>query len=318
LTTRTPTKKRRKLQPHLKQGSHNNNLLNKDKIAKQNEEQDHIKDFGDWVDSLKIAKSVAKRKLSIGQWLPRGLDNSNGVIATQLEKAGVRKNEGLAEVISGQERGPAVQTMGFNCSEFVGRIVSHYYRPEEAVYLVDQCLLQITEHGVPLSIQQAFGLLSATEFGLPNYLAFAHLSRLGFIVHRTTIYTTRSDTPLNKQNKYNNNNDNTPSSSSSFASLPSSSLSSSSPARKKKEMSAKDQQITFDVWKPAKKRFKRKGGTTPDFRLCVCNYSDPLPSVDNLQHLIQLSCPVPVKFAIVDGSTVTFSSFQLLTNEIEG
>ncbi len=52
----------------------------------------------------------------------------------------------------------------------------------------------------------------------------------------------------------------------------------------------------------------------PDFRLCVVSYHAPAPSLFCLQRLTALSENVPVKFGIVDGGTVTFSSFGFLQN----
>lgn len=58
--------------------------------------------------------------------------------------------------------------------------------PEEALFLIESNLLSLTVNGVSLSVQEAFQLLLSPENGLTKeeYMVYAHLRRLGYIVVR--------------------------------------------------------------------------------------------------------------------------------------
>ncbi|KJE90332.1 hypothetical protein, variant [Capsaspora owczarzaki ATCC 30864] len=66
--------------------------------------------------------------------------------------------------------------------------------------------------------------------------------------------------------------------------------------------------IQFDVYKP-QQAFRKSAPGAPDFRVVVCKYSDPPPSFSRLQELACLSYPVPIKYAVLSGNSLSFYGF---------
>ncbi|XP_041672893.1 tRNA-splicing endonuclease subunit Sen54 [Cheilinus undulatus] len=71
------------------------------------------------------------------------------------------------------------QTMGFSWDG------KQRLLPEEALYLMECGNLQVFYRGLPLSIQDGYEMfLSSSTVSLQQYQVFAHLKRLGYVVHR--------------------------------------------------------------------------------------------------------------------------------------
>lgn len=56
--------------------------------------------------------------------------------------------------------------------------------PEEALFLIDEGVMEVYRGGVPLSVEEAYSVLLGSNVPLEHYQAFAHLCRLGYIVQR--------------------------------------------------------------------------------------------------------------------------------------
>ncbi|KAM4716531.1 tRNA-splicing endonuclease subunit Sen54 [Anableps anableps] len=71
------------------------------------------------------------------------------------------------------------QTMGFSAEG------KQYLLPEEALYLMECGNLLVFHQDLPLSIQDGYEMfLSSDSVSLQQYQVFAHLKRLGYVVHR--------------------------------------------------------------------------------------------------------------------------------------
>ncbi|XP_020502930.2 tRNA-splicing endonuclease subunit Sen54 isoform X1 [Labrus bergylta] len=71
------------------------------------------------------------------------------------------------------------QTMGFSANG------KQHLLPEEALYLMECGNVQVFHRGLPLSIQDGYErFLSSSTVTLQQYQVFAHLKRLGYVVHR--------------------------------------------------------------------------------------------------------------------------------------
>lgn len=71
------------------------------------------------------------------------------------------------------------QTMGFSTEG------KQYLLPEEALYLMECGNVQVFYQDLPLSIQDGYEMfLSSKTMNLLQYQVFAHLKRLGYVVHR--------------------------------------------------------------------------------------------------------------------------------------
>eukprot|EP00066_Takifugu_rubripes_P013349 XP_011602615.1 PREDICTED: tRNA-splicing endonuclease subunit Sen54 isoform X1 [Takifugu rubripes] len=91
------------------------------------------------------------------------------------------------------------QTMGFS-SEGKQRLL-----PEEALYLMECGNLQVFYQDLPFSIQDGYeSFLSPSTVSLQQYQVFAHLKRLGYVVHRfdpslvPSSYTRQLNLPLSR------------------------------------------------------------------------------------------------------------------------
>lgn len=202
-----------------------------------------------WYNALGLPKPfTAPRRLSEGVWRP-------DLRLVQLTTT----------------KGQWFKTMGFSHGK------EEFYHVEEAVFLADQALLRILHHDVELSLAQVFRLLSEGGVPLDHYIAYAHLTRLGFILARTRLPLHEGQSPAAAE-------DRTP-------------------------------RVLFDVWKAQKKGFKKSqvDSLRPDFRLCVVGQSDPPPSPAHIRNLLERSPGVPVRFGVVDGGAVSFASFETLT-----
>eukprot|EP00794_Sanderia_malayensis_P009240 gene9240-10215_t len=62
-----------------------------------------------------------------------------------------------------------------------------YAKPEEALFLLEQGLLEIYFSGLPLSLQQAWMLLMAQLPSMEYYSTFVHLCRCGYVVMRSAV-----------------------------------------------------------------------------------------------------------------------------------
>ncbi|XP_005106386.1 tRNA-splicing endonuclease subunit Sen54 [Aplysia californica] len=56
--------------------------------------------------------------------------------------------------------------------------------PEEALFLMEINALEVSQNGIPMSIQEAYDLFLDDEMGLTEYQVFSHLRRLGYVVVR--------------------------------------------------------------------------------------------------------------------------------------
>ena len=56
--------------------------------------------------------------------------------------------------------------------------------------------------------------------------------------------------------------------------------------------------ITFDVFRP-NRDFKRTATGVPAYRVSICKYTDPAPTLADMQVLIPLAYPSALKFAVV-------------------
>jgi hypothetical protein len=170
-------------------------------------------------------------------------------------------------------KGKHFRTMGTN---YKGKLLLEV---EEAVFLVDLGALQLYEYGSqPLTFQQALSLLSRMKIPFEHYFVYSYLKKFGYIVRRPPELSTIP--PLI-----------------------------SSPLQNFKTLTCK---INFDVFKPNRSFRKTDSCHEPDFRLCICRFTDPPPSLTEIQSLIDVYGNSKVKFCIVQDSSLSFYSFERL------
>lgn len=75
-----------------------------------------------------------------------------------------------------QLRSSRVSTMG------MPRGGTHYFFPEEAVWLMETALGSVVHNGMALSVQQGYRLLESLGILWPKYAAYSYLKRSGYIV----------------------------------------------------------------------------------------------------------------------------------------
>lgn len=98
--------------------------------------------------------------------------------ASKLGKAEWITQCGLARV---SKQGKFIQTMGHHN----GKYFALY--PEEALFLLDIGDIELTMNDVPMSLQEAFSVISRTkncQFSLDHYTTFSYLVKCGFVVQR--------------------------------------------------------------------------------------------------------------------------------------
>lgn len=98
--------------------------------------------------------------------------------ASKLGKAEWMQQYGLAKVT---KQGKFIQTMGHHNGEFFALY------PEEALFLLDIGDIELTVNGVPMSLQEAFSVISGAKschFTLDDYITYSYLVKRGFIVQQ--------------------------------------------------------------------------------------------------------------------------------------
>jgi len=243
------------------------------------------------------------------------------------------QEKGLAEVKI--QKGKHMHTMGFSNNK------KTYLQVEETVYLVDRGCLELYQHGLPMSLQRAFQLLQSFNFPHERYMVYCYLKRLGFVVRRYILTspipqesTTHGTITVSTNENFNQiaSNNNKLDQKNIIEPLISTIKSSQAdvilnrlqifPTKYTNILdktiinytSAYD--IHYDVYNPATKFAKNKN-ILPSFRLCVCRYQDPPPTLLQFQWHTKISSDhVPVKYAVVDSGTVTFFTFQNLNTDI--
>ncbi len=66
--------------------------------------------------------------------------------------------------------------------------------------------------------------------------------------------------------------------------------------------------IDFDVYKS--EGYRKTTLEPPHWRLSICRFRDPPPSSLEIDHLVALSDPVPLKFCIVQNGTVSYCEYS--------
>lgn len=76
-----------------------------------------------------------------------------------------------------QNRGKSLSTMGYSTGNF------HYLLLEEALYLMESGVMQISSEEIPITIEQMYNIISSTlTNGLDRYLVYKSIFSSGFIV----------------------------------------------------------------------------------------------------------------------------------------
>ncbi|XP_028413147.1 tRNA-splicing endonuclease subunit Sen54-like [Dendronephthya gigantea] len=66
-------------------------------------------------------------------------------------------------------------------------------------------------------------------------------------------------------------------------------------------------QITYDVFQP-QKNFRKTNPGLPNYCICVCKFSEPPPTIGEMNFMASQAHPVPLKYAVIDGRDVSFYS----------
>lgn len=220
--------------------------------------------------------------------------------------------------------------------------------PEEALFLIEQGALEVYHGGLPISLQQAFTTLLPQTFNLDCYMVYAYLLRLGFIVLRHKKWQDRENTKTTAAksmvvntpdcvDKPDMADAHTPPTGTPVPHLwmgqegcvplarPTDATSTASLLSKLqvvKTQRMKDIQLTrevmshklvFDVYQPGS-NFRKSEPECPDFTVCVCRFCDPPPSLGVTSQLYKEANGVPVKFAVVDGGSISF--YSLLDSDL--
>ncbi|KAF4519546.1 hypothetical protein B566_EDAN009449 [Ephemera danica] len=127
---------------------------------------------GSWLETDQLAKTLEERKTIIQV---ERVDKWN-----LLSSADWLPEENVAEVT--RKVGKIWQTMG---TDKGGRLL---LQPEEALYMLENSLLELKLCGVAVSVQQAYSILIGSHCTLPEYRTYSKLLRCGMLVqrHRTT------------------------------------------------------------------------------------------------------------------------------------
>ncbi|XP_065661085.1 tRNA-splicing endonuclease subunit Sen54 isoform X2 [Hydra vulgaris] len=209
------------------------------------------------------------------------------------------------------------------------------FNAEETLFLVDQGVLELKENNIPLSFHAVFMLILPILPSLEYYQAYAYLCRLGYIVRRYRAVAKPIDDcpwgrrpPSPKQlceeviaegldelkNGYMQSlwNDDVhplirPIEAQSTALILSKikvieSLKLTEATKTSLEFT--NFKIDFDVFNSKEK--KKSELVDPLFRIVVCKYDDPPPSLKELSSLTNQSNGVHLKLAVIKHGTVTF------------
>jgi len=222
-----------------------------------------------------------------------------------------------------------------------------YLLPEETLFLVDQGCLELYHNDLPLSVEDCYVLLLPLLNSLEYYQVYSYLCRLGYIVVRYTHTEPQDTDPVSISEREDDTTEIQVSTDeeygdefalepmiSGFASHLWKGEEGERPLVKPSEAtstfsilsnldivkpmdfvststSAVDNtnvefSIHFDVY--ALSSIKKKDRGRPQFRLVVCKYTEPPPSLLQLAKLAKESGSASLKLAVVDHGTISFYS----------
>jgi len=215
-----------------------------------------------------------------------------------------------------------------------------FFNPEETLFLVDQGLLELSYDNLPLSLQEVYMLIVPLLPSLEYYQVYAYLCRLGFLVKRYYAFIgpleERSDLSVDdeimksEQDMLEVGENFEPMSSRFLKCLwegeaknlplikPSeakntaavlSKLQVVKPIKLKEAFKSCDYnhgsfEIHFNVY--VSKQQKKSELSNPNFRIVVCRFCDPPPSLFDISKLSQQADGVHLKLAVVNQGTVSF------------
>lgn len=218
-----------------------------------------------------------------------------------------------------------------------------FLHPEEALFLLDQGLLQLKHDNFPLSLEEAYILLIPILSSLEHYQVYSHLCKLGFVVTRfkKSGSTSRSSNCKWGTLRESSTHSKVKDTDASYRSLepmasghakelwtkdqyplvrPGEATSTTSVLSKLqvneqkhlKEVSndvslsacATTYNIDFDVY--VGKDLKKSDLGMPNFTITVCRYCEPPPSLLEISILSRMSEGAHLKLAVVEQGTVSF------------
>jgi len=272
----------------------------------QKESTDHA--LQQYSKCLKEERICKKMNLSIAQW----------------EKS---QNLALVTVM----KGSTLQKFGFQCRN------GKFLYPEECLFLVEQGMLELNLHDLPLSFQEAYMLLIPLLPSFEYYQVYVHLSRQGFILTRYQESIARNDqnskdcclpkkNPIQKPSevpdvlKSGHMKDlwrgtvnpmiqpcEATSTSSILSKIQCTHLSHLKSSFGSYEVEDTKFNISFDVYTSKEQHKQTKNKTAlPQYRIVICKYEDDPPSLKDLALLTRASKGIHLKVAVVHQGTVTF------------
>lgn len=224
------------------------------------------------------------------------------------------------------KRGNNLQKYGFQTREGI------FLNPEEALFLVDQGILELRHDGLPLSVQETYILIVPLLSSFEYYEVYSYLCRLGYIVRRYKKKEKKEDVDeeeeiVQKEENIDNEESIEPMASGYVKNLwcsepderpcirPSEAKSTASVLTKLQVLELlKLKNITYDDERPLKHRIdfdiylssslKKLG--KPRFRVAVCKYGDTPPSLYEMGCLTNETDGVSLKLAVVNDGTISF------------
>lgn len=196
-----------------------------------------------------------------------------------------------------------------------------YLYPEEAVYLLDQGLLQIKYQQNELKLEDAIGLMVKSGVPWELYVCYSKLKKMGYVVRRHSKFVYQKQKPSEiktlkgKVGWWSGNVLPIGGEKSLLSHLKEGEdvepqqicelLMKSTQETVQPQLSDLKYQIVFDVWKP-KPNYSRKNLPSPSFAVCVSKYEDCCPSSSTVLYLAAQVPGTPVYICVVDGSEAIF------------
>ncbi|CAI8039487.1 tRNA-splicing endonuclease subunit Sen54 [Geodia barretti] len=170
--------------------------------------------------------------------------------------------------------------------------------PHETLFLMEMGCLEVEIAGGHANLQQVYGTIICDSLTLQEYTVIASLKRSGFVVKRCLVSWLSPNTDSDANSSAGITID------ARLELVPSCPLCHPMPPP-----SSPPLQSLLEVYRPGSK-FKKSSPSPPQFRVCVASARDPFPSPSLLSQLaaIQPSSGVTLKWCVVDGPSLTYST----------
>jgi hypothetical protein len=210
-----------------------------------------------------------------------------------------------------------------------------YLYPEEAVYLVDQGLLQIKYQKKEMKLEDAMGFMIKSGVPWEWYICYSQLKKMGYVVRRHSKFVYQKQNEIKKRTMkgklgwWSENVLPVGGEASLLSHLKDGEIVEPKQICEKllqpssqetvPQLTDSEYQIVFDVWKP-KPNYSRKNLPNPSFAVCISKYEDCFPSSSTVLYLAAQVPNTPLYICVVDGCEAVFYKAEelVLPSLLEG